>query len=833
MKKYFFVFAALLAIAAVSCQKETAITEKNEAANENQIAIEGVTVFSAKMPEAPVARPEVPASRTVIGEDDGAGNYTPLWTATDSIVVNGVKSAEAELIGGGTSAKFSVAGVVDAPYLALYPASKAKNLTYDPVAGTCQFLVSGAGSPQDHLTNGGYPTFDPSQALMAAYSTDENLAFHHLCVYYKITVNAGSSSNHDNIRYVYIRQGDGSLLAGVWTATYVDADHINFAPTNATSAVTLDCGEAGIGQGIPMIVAVPAYNYSNGLYITIKDVNGHFCTYKMDSSATQFASTAGTIYEFNPAFNPGSGTIKNEADWEEFATAINSGKDFQIYRWVGDGTVKLGADINTTTLTKITGKFPYTFDGQGHTITRSAGTGALFRNVWGTVKNLKLAGAITSTDATCAALADTLYNGGRISNCRNDANISVNGGEVQTGSRAAGIVGIMTGGMIDGCVNNGSVTSSVNCTNQTIYNLQIGGIVGQVDGTHATAGDVVLYNCSNTGDITADPVFTTTGHGFNITYTGVGGIAGWLRGKDHSFVLNNCDNSGTVFYSAEHVTDPTGTKANSISVGGIVGLAGDQNGANGFNTNIGANGLDVTMRYCDNSGTVHNCGINYATTKTNNKRVYTGGIMGSLVGTSGKYAKLARCRNTGTLLTYDLTGTGTSSRPLYCQVVGGLIGYGGYVAIDSCKVNCTIGNGIRQSCAIGGAIGHTMAPFAASRDTVWFTGYFVRLNGGNHINSSSFATVVKKWSSSDQDMIPSVSGSSLANCRIGATLYYYDVTSATGTDNYRSNCLEHSTTLGSGATAAVRGYGYNDAETIKSEISFSSNTTLNSDPDLP
>ena len=827
MKKYFTIIAALLAIAAVSCEKEKAIPEKIDAENNQTVETvttgDGVVVLSASLPD-------VPDSRSVLGAKDGSV-YHPLWTATDSIIVNGVASAEAQLSNGGRNAKFAVNGV-SAPYIVLAPASQIRNSAYSDRHDEKKydFLFPGAGRPQNYTVDGeGNPTFDPRVGLLAAYSEDENLSFKHLNVYFRITTTAGTDS--DNIRFVYIRGGDGSKTAGTWTATYTDADHISVEPESLSSYITLDCGEGGVPQGTPVIVALPAYNYSTGLIVTIKDINGHFISFKIKESATDFSASAGTVYEFEREFSPVSGTISSEEDWNAFAEAINSKYDYDLYRWVGNGTVKLGADITAASLDKVTGKFPYTFDGQNHTITRTAASGALFRNVRGVVKNLNLAGTVTSVNTTCGSLADTLYNGGRISGCTNGADVSVNTEDNQTGSRLGGFVGIMTGGTIDNCTNNGSVYSSVDCSSKTIYNLQIGGIVGQVDGSQTDSGDAVLYNCINTGSVTADPVFKTTGHGYSITYAGAGGIAGWLRGTGHSFILNNCDNSGTVYYSAEQVTDPTGTKANSISVGGIVGIAGDQTGGNGYDSSVGTNGLDVTMRYCDNSGTIHNCGINYATSTTSNKRVYTGGITGSLVGTSAKYAKLARCRNTGIILTYDVTGDDASTRPVYCQVAGGLIGYGGYVAIDSCKVNCTIGNGKRQSLALGGAIGHTMAPFTADRDTVWFTGYFVRVNGSNHINSSSFATVVKKWTSSNnQNPLPAITGSSISNSRLGAVLYYYETTAGDLADN-SANCT-NSTTLGAGNTSAVRGQGYNTSELISPDVSFTGNITINSNPDL-
>ena len=833
MKKYFTIIAALFAIAAVSCQKETALLENNKADEIETLVPAGeMRVFSASLPDAP-------ESRSILGVKDGSV-YHPLWVANDSIVVNGVLSGEAQISNGGQSANFAVAVPDSSAYIAIAPGRQIRNTDFRYHEGSYDFLFPGAGKPQrDTLDEGGNPTFDPRVCFLAGYGTDNNLSFRHLNVYFRITTTAGTDD--DNIRYVYIRDadpaGDG-YIAGVWTVTY-SGSGISLAPKTRSSVVAFDAGEAGLPQGTPMIVALPAYDYPEGLIVTIKDINGHFISFKIKSSKTQFSALAGTVYEFSREFSPDSGTISTAEEWNEFAAAINKNKDFEIYKWVGNGTVKIGADIETDNLTKITPKkFPYNVDGQSHTITRTAATGALFRNVRGTISNLNLAGTLSSVNTTFGALADSLYASGLIRGCTNSTNMTVNAGTVQTGTRAGGFVGIMTGGMISGCTNTGSLYASITidaANSKSTYNLQVGGIVGQIDGTQSYSGDVVLYNCKNTGAVTADPFNSETGHNYAVTYAGVGGIAGWLRGTEHSFVLNNCDNTGTITYSAEHITSTTGTAAKSISVGGIVGIAAHHDGG-GYeykSPGPGTNGLNVIIRNCDNSGTVHNCGDNYATTTQSRTKVYTGGIAGSFVGSSSSTtAIMAKCTNTGTLLPYDLTGSGKSTRPLYCQVVGGLIGYGGHARIDSCKVNCTIGNGKRQTNAIAGGIGFAVAPFMASRDTVWFTGYFVG-TADNEENSATFAVVPKKFASSSlANPAPTVTGSTISNCVGKATLYHYTTDQATATTDFSASFTDPSftgpitLTMGSeDDPTIVRGHGYITGATIRSDVTFTDNVT--------
>ena len=815
MKKYSFIIAALFAVAAVSCQKEIASPEKAPESQDQPQAGEGdITVFTVSAPAEVV-------SKTVIGAPDGSGKYTPLWTETDEIIDNGVASAKAEILNGGTSARFSVAGVT-APYLALAPGHKIVDdaYSYDPANNAYNHLVPGAARAQRYTLNGSNPSFDPIRGTaIAAYSTTEALTFHHLYVYYKITVDAAGSTDSDNIRYVYIRQGDGSMLAGTWTVNYVDENNITTEPKSLSSVVALDCGEEGIPQGTPMIVAVPAYNYSNGLIITIKDINGHFCSYTMKPTATQFAASAGTIYDFEPAFAPGPGTINSAEDWEAFALALNSGKDFQLYRWVGNGTVKLGADITATTLTRINAKFPYTFDGQGHTITRSAATSALFRNVRGTVKNLNLSGSVSSGASYSSALADTLYSGGRIEYCNNAASVTIN---ATTYGIAGGIAAIATGGTINHCNNSGAISVSVDCSTATQYNLQAAGIVAQVNTTITSGptGHLVIEFCNNSGAILGNPVCSDSQYG--ITYAAVGGITAWLRGTAKGYTIDHCENTGNITYSGELVSS-AGMAYNAVFAGGIAGIASDMNnGYLRYNT-----GLDVTISNCTNLGQVHNCGINVSTGTQNLRHVYTGGIAGSCVGTTSKHASIISCKNKGKLLTYDLTGDSTYAYPEYSQVVGGIVGFGGFLDIDNCIVNCTIGNGKRACNSIGGAIGHAIRAFSVSNCKIWYTMYFTRINSVNHINTATVAVAPMKYGTSSNSTPIDLTGSTVSNNALKGNGFYYNTTTGSTADDSAKCTNEFS--ISNSNSNMVRG-NPTSGNTEPAKVTFSGNTALTEEP---
>ena len=210
-----------------------------------------------------------------------------------------------------------------------------------------------------------------------------------------------------------------------------------------------------------------------------------------------------------------------------------------------------------------------------------------------------------------------------------------------------------------------------------------------------------------------------------------------------------------------------------MSVGGVVGLAtpinasGDTQGL--INTPSGSNGLDVCLKNCDNAGVVHNCGINYSTTKQTNTKIFTGGLAGSLLGNESKYAEISNCSNTGNVYTYDLIGESSSSRPGYSAVVGGLVGFGGYLDIQGTTVNCQVGSGKRPVVAMAGVIGFAERPFNLTESKVYITGYFQRFEGYKG-NRAVVAVVPVRYGTKEADamgMVPNVNGSTITNCNLG------------------------------------------------------------------
>lgn len=829
--------AALGACITVSCNKEfedpeVTAGQQGEAAPADELEEGSAVVFSAGFQD-------MSETKTVIGAKENEGDYYyyyPKWTTGEKIRINSVESSGTTLINGGEHANFTVEGV-SAPYCALSPVgvyTGSNGSTWDADTKKLRIFVPGTGAPQKYRTNSGNPTYYAGSAVMAAYNaTDTDLQFEHLMTYYKLTI--GDGSHGGNIKQIYVRQqGSTPEIAGVWEITY--GDNISFEPITKTAIVSYSVEEAaGITQGTPVIIALPAYNFANGLILTVKDVNGDFQSYSIPASSTNFSTKRGSIITKTLPFEPKYGTINSATDWEAFAAVMNGSttNDWDVYQWVGkDGTVKIGQDFSATSLTRIT-NFKYILDGNGKTITISNATAPLFERVSGTIKDLTLNGTMTSTAERVSAFAAYVDEGAKIYNCTNKMGITVNANDFTI---AGGIVSTLEGGTVESCVNEGSISASVDCSSATQSSLQVGGIIGQIGEKTS-----ILKNCTNKGDIEAIPVNSNvSGHAKGIKICGVGGIVGWLKkgNSSISFSVENCDNEGDVTLNGASIASPDGMYAYSSSVGGIVGIAGDISIEYGiFSSNIGANGLDATIKDCDNSGTVYNGGSNYSASDASNNKNYTGGVVGSLIGTSSKFASLDNCSNTGTLLTYDLTGNGTSQRPAFCQVVGGLIGYGGYVRIDGCTVNCVIGNGKRPATAISGGIGFAMRPFQFNNCIIWFSGYWTRI-GNYNLNSSTIATVPLKYGTNNfLTPAPSITDSSVSDCQLGGRVYYYDLsnTDATSTaDNTNNFDSSKSINYSGGSTgksfSIVRGTGYNTADVTRTDVSFSGNSTLSSAP---
>lgn len=837
MKKYCFLSAVVvLGAMAASCNKEASSQEPVVNPQEK----EEISVYDAPAFTASFAKNE---TKSYIGDAQG-GYYQPLWDTTkDRVCINnGSMSAIVESEDDGLTASFLMSTeseYPEAPYCAVTPhnAFNKDHSTFDPETKTMKVMVAGTGAPQRYTTVNDKPTYYASAPIMAAYSEDGNFEFKNFSIFYKLTIGGGSDT--DNIKTIYVRQGEGATtpnIAGQWNLQFNSADDITFAPLNLTALLAYDCGKEGIAQGTPIVITVPAYDFEDGLIFTIKDVNGHFASFKV-ASAT--AAAAGTVFTKTVAFSPASGQIRNADDWNAFAAAVNGEKnDWDLYRWVGNGTVQIAEDFEAEKLTQVrgkNGKFAYNVDGQGHTITLTAATQPIFRNLRTQIKDLTLAGALNSTNGNISAFVDTVYNGAVMTNCINEMSVNVNSTTDQH-IIAGGIARIVLGGTFTSCVNKGAINCTKTIAN-TERNIEIGGLFAQV---YNTEGELAMTNCSNEGTIYLKPVCSDRANGCKVFC--VGGIAGWLRESSYWKTLKNCDNNGAITVDGSEIC-ANGMYAYAVSVGGVAGVAAYLNSGAGAYTSTPKTvaGSKVKFDGCDNTARIYNGAVNYSTSGASNTKVYTGGIAGSFAGAPGDYAIMRNCTSNGRIVTYDLCGSGKCTRPQFCDVLGGVIGLGGYIEMDKLTVSITrdatsgegLGNGKRPLVAIGGVIGMTVGPFSLSNSTVYTEGYFQRVAGYQN-NRAVVACVPVKYNSTAMSTVPDVKGTVLTDNKLGWSLKICTATLSSATDvndlssTYNATITAVKST--EGVSNLVFGQGYT---TYADDVTGSGNTNGGKDIVIP
>ena len=174
----------------------------------------------------------------------------------------------------------------------------------------------------------------------------------------------------------------------------------------------------------------------------------------------------------------------------------------------GNANIKLTDDIDYTEYTdqaamfgKPSNTFKGVFDGQNHTVTvafvnNSAEETGLFRRInGGTVKNLKVAGTISTNQKLAGGICSGIWQKGKILNCESAVTITDNGS------------GDATHGGILACVHDRSNTDGgiqiINCLFSGTLNASgrtgSGGIIGWPDNG---ATEVKVYNCLVSGTVT-------------------------------------------------------------------------------------------------------------------------------------------------------------------------------------------------------------------------------------------------------------------------------------------------------------------------------------------
>lgn len=845
MKKY-----SILALVAIlgtcsfySCNKEKGLQpEENIPAKETPTVApqenegDAVMVFSASVDDSAL-------TKTYLGEAESEGVYIPRWNSDDVIYVNGSASTgEVTRSNENKNGSFVFASEVepvDGKFYAVSPSMV--NDSWEPENKRYTVQVNGTGSAQVYVKyNNTYLTYHRNTAFIAACSNSQSLSFKQLMAYFKLTINGGAGASA-NLKSIYIRQaGAEPNIAGNWYINFDGEGNPSMAPKTLTSIIAYSCVNAkqaadGLALGSTVLIAIPAHNYEDGLILTIKDFEGKFQSFSIPVESSDLSGKAGKIITKTLTFNPQSGTINSAEDWNAFAAAVNAEtNDWDLYKWVGNGAVKLGADISGD-LTAID-NLKYTIDGQDHTITRSAATGALIGTISGEVKNLTLAGSINaSANPHLGALADILDAGGKITEVTNGMSITAT---AAANTAIGGIVRQIKGGIISGCTNNGAITANIDVSAAN-YTLSVGGIVAGTSLTEAAQ----LINCVNNAAITVTPTYANNSN--YVQYGSLGGIIGAISSKDYNVTLNNCDNQKAVSWEDPHDwTSPASSAGTAIgaptatSIGGIVGRAAPV--ATGTNTPLlstpnGTNGMDITFVDCDNTGAIRGRAIGaYGTVnaamdnivtnmKQMHRKVYMGGLAGTLVGNSAKNISISNCTSSSDITPYSYSSNTSAEPKTYSSnqcgissVVGGLIGWGGYISITGGSVSGTVGTKLRHAFCLGGVIGYAVRPFSISGVTVGISGYLVpgkktvsevdtNLTDANY---AYFACVPVNLDGAALSPAADITGSTISSCTVTGVIQTCDPQTFSSTGKQNGAAKNWTDRVSNSATNWVQGQDY-------------------------
>jgi len=736
-------------------------------------------------------------SRTWIDSKE-SGQVLPLyWSDGDRVNVNGQVSSPISVAAGEkkSQADFSLRSV-EAPFKVVYPSSI---LSEDASYNESGDITVNLPATQAYCDS----SFASSTAILCGYSASEEtpVALRNMSAAVRVKLlNATEDPLAICEAKIISRNGGicGNFVLNPQNGTLLPAE-------DAGVTVALDITSVTIGsEGTWFWFALPAGTYPDGFDI--------FFTRESDRRVMQCewtsttALSAGIIYTFqNVTFVPGAKDIETAEEWNEFADAYNAGGDISKYLYK-DGVIRVGKDISTTELHQVINFTGY-FDGQGHTITRSAASTALFSSVGGDVRNLHLSGKWScSGEESASSVADSLLAGGCIYGCTNEMTINLSGDLARY--YVGGIVRILCGGTVENCTNNAVLMTQPDCGQQDVEMI-LGGIAAQVE-TSATG--VRIIGCSNSDSLIVNSCGTYDTYG--IRNNAVGGIVGMMANTSLA-IIENCTNTGSIEYKSDNITNNTrAIKAYATGVGGIVGIAAPLKSYNVFVPADGE-GVLVEIRSCRNNATIHNCAVNYSMSKEGDNKVYTGGIAGAFVGFNSNRSSITDSKNTGNIMPYDIVGK--SQRSGFSAVASGFIGIGGNVDLIRDTVDCSIGNGKRPTVSMGGMLGYTIKPFKLSSSKVHYDGYWTRLSYYKMDRAAVAVVPVKSGTTTNMNLEPDIKGSVIENSIIGARPY-----SSTSTMSSYSDVTDQSSNLKTQLNFntddnAVTGQGYT---TLADDVTF-------------
>ena len=726
--------------------------------------------------------PQTATSKTWI-DASGTGSSAPVyWSAGDRIAVNGsvstpLKIGDAEKV---SSASFLLRNVA-APYDVVYP--------HDAYAGKGEDGTVLLDIPSVQKWTSG--TFAEGSALLYGYGAgaEDAVQMKNLCSAIAFTL-----TSPENIRVNSVTITSLSDIGPICGRFALDPSSLQLSAVGEVGyTVSMTLPEEGLDitpEGTSFYLSIPAGDYPDGFIIRLDDAGKHilrmYWLRSGEGADPGIELGAGKLVVFSPMqYEPEAREICSAEDWEEFAAACNEGSALFSKEWVNkDGTVRIGADFQAATLTKLN-ELSVSLDGCGHTVTITGAVSPLVNKLGGSIRNLTIAGTNNPSDpgaAGATVFVTTLLGGGLIENCTNKATVVLNNysGKVVGGAFAR----TMSGGSIINCTNAGKldlVTSLESKSNPVLA----GGFVGTVSGLTAQA---TIRGCANRGDITVK-IDKPSSNANVAAQAGYGGIVGTIvSGTEDAFLtIESCTNEANI--SVDYQNDPSTSSYMLSGAGGLVGTAMKYNASSTGNVGGGCtfswwtrvnvlgdtfpnqDGVYFEMVNCSNKGDVHN-GLVSQTSSDDVVKCFTAGIIGIVNGLSAKHSKITGCSSSGKVIPYE----GSYSRAGLSSVTGGIAGYAGYADFSGCTVVSTqLGTLKKQAYATSGGIGMALLGFKMENCRVYADLRHIRSTGYSEDNYAiGFGLSTKENAKLGGIRWPMINleGSAVTGCGFGGSVTY-------------------------------------------------------------
>ena len=695
MKKNFNLFLAALAVMTVSCLKE------NAPQADDSLNPAGEFELQVAAPDDVTVDPL--GTKTVMVPDGNA--YAVNWSEDDAISVNGTApvaiNVEAD---NAKAATFTVSGV-SAPFCAVYPAAVASGFAQETA-------VVALPAEQKYVAG----SFDPAASVMLGYAADEEgtLAFSHAMSYLYLTINTVDGYDNDNIKTVTVKSLGTEPMSGAFKATF-GAESCTLVPAegNASTEVTLDCGQAGVAKGTPVVIAIPAGTYPSGLVITITDVNGDVTT---QTAAAELAFKTGYVYTANlRVAAPG---IYNVAGYNAFIKAVAAG-NYDAWK-DKDGVVNLYADLAVDKDYEYADAvvFDGVFNGNGHTMTSTDRSLPMFHTIGadGAVKNLNL----VNTFRALTQFGEGAFSGfakvnlGLIDGCSHT--VSLEDADFATDKEFDHTsAGLAFGGFVwanGGTIQNSTMNGTINIAYKPASSLDAcygGGFaaLGHTVTSYTGAGTIntnsdckpgKFINCENKANI---KVQTNTNKAGRDAMGGICGLS-YLDGVE----FTTCKNSGKL---ERYRYLGTAAINNSMSLGGILGQGASwyvgSPDAREAKATASGKGFNTKITGCENAGEVilkarvasANNGVNAGNNA--NRNLAVGGIVGAIIGNSTEHmAQVTNCKNTG------IASGASWSLDQYVISLGGIAGIASYTDLSGNIVSGTVKSAEDSILGAGGGV---------------------------------------------------------------------------------------------------------------------------------